>query len=68
LTVIAPSGDLPVKVLGPATAGVDAEPPPAVDAVEDPLAPVAAGDAAVDEAPAMMDDASDGEMVTVLVL
>ena len=72
LMVIAPSGDFPVKVLGvPGTAGADAEPgvgsvgePPA----EDPLDAVAAGDAAVDEAPEMMDDASDGEMVRVLVL
>jgi hypothetical protein len=87
LTVIAPSEDFPVKVLGvPGTAGADAEPgvgaveedplvavaaggaaveePPA----EDPLDAVAAGDAAVDEAPEMRDDASDGEMVRVLVL
>ena len=63
-----------MKVLGvPGTAGADAEPPPVVGVVEfplaeDPLAPVAAGDTAVDEAPAIMDDASDGETVRVLVL
>lgn len=62
-----PSADLPLKVLGvPGTAGADAEPPPVVGAV----VPVGAGDGAagVEEAPAMMDDASDGEMVFVLVL
>lgn len=74
--MIAPSEDFPVKVLGvPATAGADAEPGVGEGAgaveespAEDPLAVVAAGDAAVDEAPEMMDDASDGEMVRVLVL
>lgn len=53
LTVIDPSEDFPVKVLGvPATAGADAE--PGVGAVEespaeDPLVAVAEGDAAVEE-------------------
>jgi len=75
LTVIAPSADLPVAVLGPEVAGLLGEPSagyplvPVGAAGADDTAPdveEAAGD--VDEAPAMMDDASDGEMVVVVVL